>query len=317
MDNDSDITRTVNKVTQIHNIADDGVDLREFFNLIWEGRWNVILTTALFAIVSVLYAINQPNIYKSEALVAPVEQEQAGGLSALTGQFGGLASLAGVNLGGGSVNKTQLALEILKSRKFASEFIEKHNALPELMATESWNSETNTIIYDDQLYNEYENKWVRKVKAPFKSKPSMQEAYKEFNKIINASENKDTGMVTISAEHPSPYVAQQWVGWLVADINQTMKQRDVLEANKSTEFLTEQIEQTNIADIRALLYRLVEEQTKTIMFAKVRDEYVFTIIDPGLSPEEKFKPRRGLLILLSILFGLLFSIFIIVLRKKT
>ncbi|MFP3758133.1 hypothetical protein SB751_30115, partial [Cupriavidus sp. SIMBA_020] len=91
----------------------------------------------------------------------------------------GLASLAGVNLGsGGGIDKTQMALEVLKSRKFTSEFIQKHNILPDLMAVKSWESEKNTIIYNQEVYNKAENKWLRKVKSPFKPKPSMQEAFK-------------------------------------------------------------------------------------------------------------------------------------------
>ena len=82
-----------------NNIADDEIDLRELFTAIWQGKWIIIAITTLFAVASVFYAINQPNIYKSEALLAPAEQDQQGGLGALAGQFGGLASLAGVNLG--------------------------------------------------------------------------------------------------------------------------------------------------------------------------------------------------------------------------
>jgi hypothetical protein len=110
----------------------------------------------------------------------------------------------------------------------------------------------------------------------------MQEAYKEFSKVIAVNAEKDTGMVTISIEHVSPSVAQQWVTWLVQDINRVMKDRDVLEAIRSTEFLNQQIALTNVADIRSMLYKLVEEQAKTIMFAEVRDEYVFKTIDPAL-----------------------------------
>ena len=51
-------------------------------------------------------------------------------------------------------------------------------------------------------------------------------------------------------------------------------------SKKSTEFLQQQLERTEIADIREVLYRLIEEQTKTIMFAEVRKEYVFKVIDP-------------------------------------
>ena len=314
MENNSNNLNQANTPVQ-NNIADDEIDLRELFTAIWQGKWIIIAITTLFAVASVFYAINQPNIYKSEALLAPTEQDQQGGLGALAGQFGGLASLAGVNLGsGGGVDKTQMALEVLKSRQFTSEFIKKHNILPDLMAAKAWNRETNTVIYDDKLYIAEQNKWIRKVELPFKPEPSMQEAYKEFSKTISANKDKETGMVKIAIEHVSPYVAQQWVNWLIQDINATMKQREVLEANKSTDFLTQQLEQTKIADIRAVLYKLVEEQTKTIMFANVRDEYVFKTIDPAIIPEQKFKPKRALICILGTLIGVFLSSVLVLIK---
>lgn len=316
MNNNQANIKENNEYVQSHNnnIADDEIDLRELFAVIWQGKWLIIAITALFAVASVVYAINQPNIYKSEALLAPAEQEGSGGLAGLAGQFGGLASLAGVNLGGGSSNKAQLAIEVLKSRQFTSDFIQKHNILPDLMAAKTWDMQTNTVVYDSEMYDAQNNKWVREVEAPFKPEPSMQEAFKVFSKIISASSDKETGMVKIAIEHVSPYVAQHWVEWLIQDINATMKQRDVLEAIKSTEFLTKQLEQTKIADIRAVLYNLVEEQTKTIMFAKVREEYIFKTIDAALVSEEKFKPKRALICVLGVFLGGVLSVMIVLIR---
>ena len=314
MENNSNNLNQANTPMQ-NNIADDEIDLRELFTAIWQGKWMIIAITTLFAVASVFYAINQPNIYKSEALLAPAEQDKAGGLGVLSGQFGGLASLAGVNLGsGGGIDKTQMALEVLKSRKFTSEFIKKHNILPDLMAAKSWNQETNAIIYNPEVYSKVENKWVREVKPSLNPEPSMQEAYNKFKDIVSTSVDKEIGMVTISVEHVSPFVAQQWVNWLVADLNQVMKARDVKEANNSTDFLTKQIKQTKIADIRAVLYKLVEEQTKTIMFANVRDEYVFKTIDPAIVPEQKFKPKRALICIFGVLAGGMLSVLLVLVR---
>lgn len=311
MENNSNNQNQANTPMQ-NNIADDEIDLRELFTAIWQGKWIIVIITALFASASVYYAVNLPNIYKSEALLAPAEQDKTSGL---VGQFGGLASLAGVNLGAnGNVDKTQLAIEILRSRKFSREFINKYDILPDLMAAKTWNSETNTVLYDEKFYDVEQNKWVREVKAPYKPEPSMQEAYKKFIKIISTNKNEETGMVTISVEHVSPVVAQQWVNWLIDDINQTMKARDVIEANESTDFLTQQLEQTKIADIRAVLYKLVEEQAKTIMFANVRDEYVFKIIDPAIIPEQKAKPARALICVLGTFLGGMISFIIILFR---
>ncbi|QYJ79922.1 Wzz/FepE/Etk N-terminal domain-containing protein [Shewanella acanthi] len=300
------------RFSQVH---DNEIDLRELFSVLWQGKWLIILITALFAIGSVIFAVMQPNIYKSEVLLAPASEEQAGGLSALASQFGGLASLAGVNLGSkGGTDKTQLAIEVLKSRQFTSDFIQKHNILAELMAAEKWDRENNKIIYDPELYNEPNNTWVREVKAPLKPQPSMQEAYKEFSKIIAVNSAKDTGMVTITVEHLSPVIAQQWTTWLVEDINKVMKERDVAEANRSSDFLNKQIALTNVADIKAILYKLIEEQAKTIMFAEVRDEYVFKTIDPAFVPEEKAKPKRALICALGTMLGGMLGIMFVLVR---
>ncbi|MCL1139600.1 Wzz/FepE/Etk N-terminal domain-containing protein [Shewanella pneumatophori] len=313
------MSNEINKYTQDHQFApssqDDEIDLRELFSVIWQGKWLIVAVTAFFAIGSVIFALSQPNTYKSQALLAPASEEQGGGLSALAGQFGGLASMAGINLGaGGGVDKTQMAIEVIKSRQFASDFIQSHNILPDLMAADKWDRSTDTLAYDAAVYNAQSKAWVREVKAPFKPEPSMQEAYKEFSKVISVNSAKDTGMVTISVEHLSPSVAKQWVDWLIQDINKVMKDRDVAEAIKSSEFLNKQIALTNVADIRSILYKLIEEQAKTIMFAEVRDEYVFKTIDPALAPEEKAGPKRALICVLGTMLGGMLAVMIVLIR---
>lgn len=294
------------------------IDLRELMLTIWAGKWIIIGVTFVFSVLSIIYALSQPNLYKSEALLAPVEQEQS--LGGLQGQLGGLASLAGINLGGGANNNTQLAIEILKSRQFASEFIQKHNILPNLMAAEAWNLTDNTIVYDVNQYIASEDKWIRDVSLPRAAKPSLQEASKVFNEFLVVNTNTKTGMITLSVEHISPFIAQQWVNWLTEDINQIMKMRDVTEAEESTAFLSAQLEQTKLTDIRDVLFKLVEEQTKIIMFANVRDEYVFKTIDPAMVPEEKSGPKRALIVIVGAMLGVMLSVFIVLVRsfsKKT
>lgn len=296
-------------------VQEDEIDLRELFSVIWQGKWLIIAITAIFTIGAVVFAIMQPNIYKSEALLAPASEEQGGGLSALASQFGGLASLAGVNLSSKKgVDKTELAIEVLKSRHFISEFILKHDIMADLMAAKKWDRESDKIIYDEDDYLFETNTWIRDVKAPFKPEPSMQEAYKVFSKIIAVNSAKDTGMVTISIEHVSPTIAKQWVTWLIQDINKVMKERDVAEAQRSTEFLNRQIALTNVADIKTVLYKLIEEQAKTIMFAEVRDEYVFKTIDPALAPEEKAKPKRVLIGILGFILGGMLGFILVLIR---
>ena len=297
---------------------DDEIDLAELWRAIWSGKVTIILITLLFAIASVVYAIKQPNIYKASTLLAPASSEGgSGGLAALAGQFGGLASMAGINLGGGGTDKTGLALEVLKSRVFVERFIQKHNLLVPLMAAENWNIESDTLIFDPDIYDVVNEKWVRDVEPPKTPQPSSWEAYEEFSEIFSVSADKETGMVTLTIEHYSPNVATKWLTLLVNNINSTIREQDKKEAQNSIDFLTHKLEQTQLSDMKTVFYQLIEEQTKTMMLAEVSEEYVLKTIDPANSPDEKAKPKRALICVLGTMLGGILSVLIVLVRYFT
>ena len=300
---------------QQHLPEDDEIDLAELWHAIWSGKLLIIAISALFAISSVIYAINQPNIYRATTLLAPAsEQGGAGGLSKMAGQFGGLASLAGINLGGGGTDKTGLALEILKSRLFLENFIAKHQLLVPLMAANNWDANSNTLAIDNEIYNSETNTWLREVKAPKKPEPSPWEAFKAFQQVLSVSTDKESGMITLAIEYYSPEVATQWLVWLVDDINSTMREQDKLEAQNSIDYLSKKLQETQLADMQTVFYQLIEEQTKTIMLAEVSQEYVLKTIDPANAPEEKAKPKRALIVVLGTMLGGILSVLIVLIR---
>jgi uncharacterized protein involved in exopolysaccharide biosynthesis len=289
----------------------DEIDLKELWNAIWQGKLLVIFITTIFSIASVFYALSLPNMYTSEASLAPAE-EQSSNLGGMASQLGGLASLAGVDLlGGGKTDKTAFALEIMQSRAFVFDFIKKYNITADLMAVKDWDLDSNELVYNESLYDPKTKKWLRKVNVPLKPKPSLQESYKQFQNIVTIEPSNTNSIITISIEHYSPYIAKQWVGWLVDSINQTMKQRDLKEAENSIKYLNSQLEKTRVSGLQEILYQLIEEQTKTIMFANVRDEYVLKTIDPALVSELKSGPKRSLICVVGFLLGGIFSVLIV------
>ncbi|SMF37009.1 LPS O-antigen chain length determinant protein, WzzB/FepE family [Alteromonadaceae bacterium Bs31] len=292
----------------------DEIDLRELWNVIWGGKWIIIGITLFFAVASVVYALSLPNIYKSEALLAPAEENSGGGLSGMAGSLGGLASLAGVNLGGGGADKTTIAIEILKSREFTAQFVQKYDLLIPLMAAKGWDRKLDQLVIDKDIYDEAKKKWVREPKPPRAPEPSLQEAYKEFMELFHVSEDKESGLVSLSVEHYSPGIAKQWVDLLIKEINAEVKHRDVAEARKSIEYLSNQLEKTAVSDMKAVFYELIEEQTKTVMFAEVRDEYVFKTIDGAVIPEQKIKPKKALICVLGAIVGGLVSVMFVLIR---
>ena len=295
---------------------EDEIDIRELLFLLWKGRWILVVSSLLATLLSVYVAIKQPDIYRAEALLAPVSAEESGALSGLASQYGGLASLAGINVGSlnGGVNKTELGIEVLQSRQFLGEFIYRHELLVPLMAANDWKSATNELEFDAAIYDFETEEWVREPNPPRKSLPSLLEASQQFREIMSISQNSDTGFVSVSIEHYSPYIAKQWVDWLVEDINSEMKSQDVLEAEKSIRYVQDQLSATRLSELRTIFYQLIEEQTKTIMLANARPEYIFQTIDPAIVAETSVRPKRVVICFIGIILGLFCGVLLVFVR---
>lgn len=305
----SDISRNT------ETVMDDEIDLRELFAVVWEGKLIISAITGLAAVISVVFALSQPNIYTASALLAPAGSS-GGGLTGLMKQYGGLASLAGVSLPVGEEgSRAQLGMELMKSRAFIASFVERHDILPELMAVESWEPASGNVVFNAQVYDAATKTWIRDVDPPQSPQPSAQQAHKAFTEILGISEDKQTGYVSVSIEHQSPVIAAQWVSWLVKDVNDEVKAQHVAEATNSINYLKQQVSKTSLADLQAVFFELIQSQTETVMLAQVRPEYVFRTIDPAVAPEERSKPSRALICVVGTLLGAMLGIVIAVIRR--
>lgn len=292
---------------------DDEIDLAELWRALWAGKFTIIIISMIFAVTSVFFALSKPDIYKASAILSPASSE--GGAGGLSGQLGGLASMAGINLGGGGgVDKTALALEILKSRSFIEAFITKHDLLVPLMASKNWDMPSDTLILNEEMYDKVNNKWLRKVKAPKIPEPSSWEAYQAFLQLVTVSEDKKTSMVTMETSFYSPTLAKQWLTWLIQDINEFMLEQDQIEAKASIDYLTEQLVNIKVSTMETVFYQLIEEQTKNMMLTMVKKEYVLKTIDPAQVPDTKDRPKRALIVVLGTMLGGMLSILIVLIR---
>ena len=52
---------------------EDDIDLRELIKVLWQGKFWIIGTTFIAAVISVAIALGMPNIYRAEALLATGE----------------------------------------------------------------------------------------------------------------------------------------------------------------------------------------------------------------------------------------------------
>ena len=263
---------------------------KDLLEAIWINKFFIIIFPLLVGSITALYTLTLPNMYRAEVLLASSESKSQNMSAASTG----LAALAGVSLQS-TDNKTLIALETLKSRKFISEFLIRHEALPALMAPISWNSEEDILEV-----GEYHG--------------SIQQATKRFMAIFYAEKlSQRTPFVLLNISHISPTQGRDWLEAMVKDLNQFLSERDLAEVENSIKYLQEQINKTNVSDLQQLFYSMIEAQTGKAMLAEVRPEYVFRVIDPAIAPELKYSPYRALITLQSVVYSLVAIIVLCVL----
>ncbi|CAG8998579.1 MAG: hypothetical protein CENE_00530 [Candidatus Celerinatantimonas neptuna] len=295
--------------------ADDEIDLRELFIIIWQGKWLILFTAIIFGTIGGVYAFLQPNIYQSNVLLAPASVDSSSRLTSMASQLGGLASLAGINVGsGGDTEKVDYALQVLESRRFIGDFITNHRLLVPLMATRGWDRKSRKLIYKKNIYNINNKKWL--VSDGKNITPTLLQSIHYFKKhILNQNIDKKNNTVNLTVDFYSPIIARKWAKWLVDDLNNEIRQQDMLDAQNSINYLNQQIKKTSLADTRSMLYQLIEQQTKTLMLTKVRKEYVFKTIDPAVIAENPIKPKRKLIVIVASILGIFIAIFWVFIRK--
>jgi len=297
---------------------EDEIDLIELGGAIWEGKWLIICTIFIFALSSVYYALSIPDEYKSTALLAPASSSSSNPMAGLAGQFGGLASLAGVNLGGVSGgDKATIAIELMHTWGFLETFIESNQLEVEVLAVKGWDKVNKELIINEALYSSKTDSWVTDSVASLEGTSFIPSSWALFNQIknrITVSRDKKTGLISLSVEHFSPAIAKKWVDLLIVAINKHMQLQDRLDALNSIEYLKEQINKTDIAEMRTIFYQLIEEQTKTLMLAEISDEYVFKTLSSSKVAEQKSKPKRALVVFLGVLLGGMLSLSVVLFR---
>jgi uncharacterized protein involved in exopolysaccharide biosynthesis len=270
---------------------DDGVDMRVIAARIAEHPvWllaSILLFTGAFSAAAFLLT----PIYRASTVLIPAKADKDAGLSGSgLGGIGGVASLVGINLGGGD-SLTEEALAVLKSRQFTEKFINERHLMPILFASK-WDAQTGTWKVDE------------------KHQPTPAKAYRLFDKIRSIGQDKKTGLITLSIDWSDRIVAADWANDLVQRLNLEMRQREKVRAESAVGYLEKEFESTSTVATREAISRLIEAQVKQRMFAVVTQEFAFRVIDPAMAPDrdDRHSPPKLALLVAGPMVGFLIGI---------
>jgi uncharacterized protein involved in exopolysaccharide biosynthesis len=276
-------------VNSTSDVAQDveTIDLRLIFARLLERRWWVLgcilVTTAAFA----AFAFLQPRVYRATVVMVPTAQERGqGSLSSALGQLGGLASLAGINVGGDSL-ETEEALAVMRSRQFGERFLRDRSLIPRLYP---------------KLWDAENKKW----KVEEEKRPTSAKAFRFFDKAIRSiSQDKKTSLVSLQIEWTDRNEAADWANDLVRRLNAEMRERAITRASAHLGFLEKELTLVSTVETREAISRLMESQIKQRMLANVTEEFALRVIDRALPPDrdDPIRPKKLVLVVIGFLLG--------------
>jgi len=252
-------------------------------------RWKILSVFGLVGLMLGLAAafLFQP-VYRATTLLAPVtEPDMRPGLSSALSNIGGLASLAGVDIGADEAVDDYIA--ILRSRDFGIEFIEQQGLL-RLLFSDDWDAEAATWFEGRE--------------------PTWWDAWERFDRDVRKVEiDRATGHVRLSIEWDDPVIAADWANTIPAMVNDRIRSDVVAEAERSLHYLNEELRKAGVMELETAIFRLVETQVNRVMLANVRPEFAFRVLDPALAPDpdDFTRPNRPLLVVAGVVVGVLFG----------
>ena len=286
---------------------DAEITLGLFSKIIWSYRFFIILITFITSIFSVYYSLSLPNIYSSKSLII-VGDAEGRAASSLSASYGGIAQMAGINLGGGMANKSEIVLETIRSREFLKNLITFDSVLPNLMAVDSYDESNNKIIYNKNIYDAKSKSWVRDAPHNRSKIPSYIEAYDYYIKLLNIKFNKISGFISIEIKHQSPEFANDLSSLILNQVNFTAKKDDLNKADDALYFLNEISKSSQTTEVQEAINYLIANKLKSKMVASIDADYLIKVIDAPFIPEKKSLPNRPIICILGSLLGLFASV---------
>lgn len=264
--------------------SDDEIDLFELWEIIWSEKAWIIGIAAIFGATGAAYSLLATPIYESKVTLASVQKPTSSGAGSLLAQFAPIAGIAGISA------SPQVPVATLKSVQFAEDFITRRELMPILL---------------DGLEQ-----------GPGSEAADIRDAVRVFmESVLKVNEDPQSGLITLSIQWQDPQVAAQWANALVQDINDSLRDRALAEAERNVAYLKAELPVTTSVTVQQSIGRLLDQELQTVMLAKGNPEFAFKVIDPAKVPKNRSSPKRAQMTVLSTLAGGFLGLLVVFFRR--
>lgn len=267
---------------------DDEINLLDMLIVLLNHKKMIVSVVFLAGVLAVVVSLLMTNIYRSEATIVPTGQDKGGsGLAALGGLGAMVASEAGLSASG-SLDQFDV---VLKSRELTNAIVTEHKLLP--------------VLFEDS-WDKQKKAWKVDVEEP----PTLQDAYQVMQDMLQINADKKQNVLRLAFLYKDQQMARDMLSYYVDGLSEFLRRQTLDDAGAQKKQLYEQLAGTTDPLLKNKLYELIAKQIEKEALAKVQKYYSFNVIDPAFVPEKKFKPKRAMICLLSVVVAFFLAVFL-------
>ncbi len=279
-------------------------DFVRLYKLLWKEKTFIIVSTFLFAVLSVIFSLSLTEYYKSESILTIEDTDVS-----LSSQIPGLGALSTFGIMSPQGDKSFEAIEMINSRDFLKHLLNFDGVMSSIMASTKYDKDNGKLLFDDDLYDSEKDLWTEG------EKPTHLEVYEEYVDMVSASINS-SGFISIKVEHISPFFAQELLSLIIQETNELAREKEIKKANATLAYLKNEISSASLSAVNNSLSRLMEVHYNKLITARLNQDYLLVPLEKPFVPERKSKPNRPLICILGTILGSLLTIFWVILRDS-
>ena len=292
-------------------IEEDEIDLRELWQTIKKGKKTIFFTTLIIVFMTFVYVLKMPNSYKSEAILIPTASQGGNAL----GGLGGLAAMAGVSLGGGSMTPDIAFSSLLNNYGFMKDFVEK-NKIDKYYERENADEDYVFALGFRGLYDLFKSE-KKDSNEILDREAQVYKLVKSLQGKFSISADKKSGLITISYTDYDRKYAPKMVNMFLKDASKYLVDNGLKNIDSRLNYFEKEMSKVEAFELRQSLSQMISQILQEKVMMKSKQYYQCDLLAAPEVPyvKDKTKPKRGLILVVAFITSIILGIFIVFFRE--
>lgn len=286
-------------------VEEDEIDLRELWQTIKNGKKTILITTVLIVSLTLVYVLKMPNVYKSSAVLIPVESDKSS-----LGSLGGLAAMAGISIGGGGSMTPDVAFNsLLNDYDFMKTFVVKNKIVEHYNAADIDKNYVFALNYRG-LYDLFKSE-------PKPNEKDKQQLIYETVKLVqdnfSISNDKKTGLISVTYSDSDRKYPPVIINTFLKNASKYLVDNNLNIIDSKLKYFQKEMTHVENFELRKNMSSMISNILQEKVVTQSKQYYKCDVLTkPSIAYiKDKSKPKRGLIVVVAFVTSIILGVFLV------